>query len=297
MNNPSYTDIDSDGVMNVLDKDSDNDGIPDAVEGSEDTDGDGSPNYMDEDSDDDGIGDADESGLIGARDDNGRFIDTDGDGVPDVIDTAPFDVSNSTIKFTLKDTDGDTIPDYLDLDSDDDGITDEQETGAIGIRPKEHEGANIRILRDTDGDGVTDYLDLDSDNDCISDIEEAGNGKQNTNNTGMAGGADADKDGIRDSVDGLTQRGTTRQQLPDKDKDGVPDYLDTDSDGSGIGDIGQCRAGLDKDDDGRIDNAIDADRDGIADVIDMMPTAYGGITNVHSHAKYRIFIALQFNMK
>ena len=43
--------------MNYLDQDSDNDGIPDSIEGIKDTDRDGKPNYRDEDSDNDNIPD------------------------------------------------------------------------------------------------------------------------------------------------------------------------------------------------------------------------------------------------
>jgi hypothetical protein len=56
------------------------------------------------------------------------------------------------------DTDGDNVPDYLDLDSDGDGVLDNNEdsgcSGAIPCTPT-----------DTDGDNVPDYLDLDSDGD------------------------------------------------------------------------------------------------------------------------------------
>ena len=55
--------------------DSDGDGIPDSVEGTDDTDGDGIPNYLDTDSDDDGIPDSEEG-----------TDDTDGDGIPDYLD-------------------------------------------------------------------------------------------------------------------------------------------------------------------------------------------------------------------
>ena len=71
------------------DADSDDDGIPDAIEGVVDMDDDGIPNYLDADSDNDGISDADEGD-----------IDQDADGVPN----------------------------YLDTDSDNDGVTDSVET-------------------------------------------------------------------------------------------------------------------------------------------------------------------------
>ncbi len=55
----------------------------------------------------------------------------------------------------INDADGDNTPNYLDLDSDGDGILDEEE-GDV----------------DTDGDGTPNYLDLDSDGDGILDETE-----------------------------------------------------------------------------------------------------------------------------
>lgn len=77
--------------------DCDKDGIPDEVEGFEDTDGDGASNACDLDSDNDDVPDAVEGST-----------DTDGDGIPD----------------TLIDTDLDGVPDILDRDSDNDGVVD-----------------------------------------------------------------------------------------------------------------------------------------------------------------------------
>lgn len=73
--------------------DSDDDSIPDAVEGSRDTDGDGVKDSLDTDSDGDGIPDKSEAGP-----DPQNPADTDGDGTPDYKDT---------------DSDGDGVPDEL----------------------------------------------------------------------------------------------------------------------------------------------------------------------------------------
>jgi len=54
------TDTDGDGMPDYADSDSDNDKIPDGVEGNKDTDGDGKPNYKDTDSDNDGVNDGNE---------------------------------------------------------------------------------------------------------------------------------------------------------------------------------------------------------------------------------------------
>lgn len=56
------SDFDGDGIPNFQDPDSDNDGIPDHIEGSLDTDSDGMPDYIDIDSDNDGYLDRDENG-------------------------------------------------------------------------------------------------------------------------------------------------------------------------------------------------------------------------------------------
>jgi outer membrane protein OmpA-like peptidoglycan-associated protein len=55
-------DFDEDGIPNFLDPDSDNDGIPDLIEGSFDTDSDGMPDHIDIDSDNDGYLDSQENG-------------------------------------------------------------------------------------------------------------------------------------------------------------------------------------------------------------------------------------------
>ncbi|MGB3778735.1 MAG: tandem-95 repeat protein [Tunicatimonas sp.] len=104
--------------------DSDNDGIPDAVEiGSDpnnpiDSDGDVTPDYLD--------------------------TDSDGDGIPDATEAG----SDPT---TPQDTDGDGIPDHLDQDADGDGIPDATEVGADPANPT-----------DSDGDGIPDYRDPDN---------------------------------------------------------------------------------------------------------------------------------------
>jgi hypothetical protein len=99
------------------------------------------------------------------------------DGEPPPEDTGPdygpsYDTDNDGISDEQEgryapdgpvDTDGDGRPDYMDLDSDDDGLADATEaepTGSDGMPP------------DTDGDGVPDFRDTDSDGDGMSDSEE-----------------------------------------------------------------------------------------------------------------------------
>jgi hypothetical protein len=144
-------DFDKDGKGNFIDTDSDNDGIPDAIEGIGDPDNDGNPNYLDLDSDGDGISDK----LEGTRDSDNDGVmnfldqDSDNDGIPDSVEG-------------IKDTDGDGIPNYRDEDSDNDGIPDRIEAGPDPRNPI-----------DTDNDGKPDYIDTDSDEDGIPDKFEA----------------------------------------------------------------------------------------------------------------------------
>jgi hypothetical protein len=103
--------------------DSDYDGIPNDVEGTDDPDGDGIPNYLDPDSDGDGIPDATE--LTADPDEDGipnyLDLDSDGDSIPDSVEG-------------IGDPDGDGILNFLDLDSDGDGVPDAVEY-ALGTNP------------------------------------------------------------------------------------------------------------------------------------------------------------------
>ncbi len=133
------------------------------------------------------------------------------------------------------DFDQDGVPDQLDLDDDNDGIPDEIETAA-----------------DLDGDKISNYQDRDSDGDGIPDLIEAT-------------GVDKDGDGILDAWDewedenhnglhdeyeneplvGFAEIGGVKRWFSehqfgicslDEDKDGIPNFWDTDSDNDGIPD-------------------------------------------------------------
>ncbi|QOD60865.1 T9SS type A sorting domain-containing protein [Polaribacter haliotis] len=168
-------DIDGDGILNCLDLDSDNDGIPDNIEAQsttgytapdgvfdangvdtaytggitpEDTDGDGKKDYLETDSDNDGILDNVEAGLTltGVYGNNGLDNAYDnGDNYVDV--NGSFDSSQTN---NFPDEDGDVF-NGGDVDYRDDTFT-----------------------KDTDGDGVNDEVDLDDDNDGIVDSIEYG---------------------------------------------------------------------------------------------------------------------------
>ncbi|MCT4615093.1 MAG: Ig-like domain-containing protein [Marinifilaceae bacterium] len=98
---------------------------------------------------------------------NIKASDADNDGISDFIETRDVD------------TDNDGLNDYLDTDSDNDGISDREESFMKSICD------NNPI--DTDGDGIPDYKDSDSDNDGFPDIQE--------------GDDDCDGDGVLDYMD------------------------------------------------------------------------------------------------
>ncbi|GAA4964282.1 T9SS type B sorting domain-containing protein [Algibacter aquimarinus] len=151
------TDTDGDGILDSVDFDSDNDGIPDFIENT--------------------------GTLVLASN-----IDANQNGYDDVYEnnTAPID------------TDGDLIPDYIDLDSDNDGIFDIEETGQLGIlffdanndgredgpfgtngwtnaaETSPDSGLVNYTPDDVDLDTTFTYIDADSDGDGCSDVLEAG---------------------------------------------------------------------------------------------------------------------------
>jgi hypothetical protein len=247
-------DTDGDGVSDMLDGDSDADGIPDLAEGSGDFDSDGVANVRDLDSDNDGINDVIEGG--------GK--DTDGNGLQDASGDAN------------PDEDGDGIVDSVDPN-------DAVAGGGTGA---------VLPLPDSDGDGARNFVDLDSDNDTVSDLVESGLGAVDTNNDGIGDGADPDQDGLIVSVDGLPgARGDASGSTPiDTDGDGIPNYIDPNSDNSGSPDIVAAGNGsLDGNGDGKVDNAADADGDGIPDVIDTNDSVAGGLgLGLKTYAVWRV---------
>ncbi len=284
-------DTDNDGIPDSLDIDSDNDGITDNQESQneenyiapvgKDTDGDGwddayddtnggSPivivdtdkdgiyDYLDQDSDNDGITDAVEghdANHDGVSDVLPSGIDSDGDGLDDAYDTVnrrENHIGNVTgSNAPMDNTDGDKVSDWRDIDSDNDGLTD---------------GEEVAQVADPDGDGLANYLDIDSDGDGITDNEES----QSSNNKIIPSGQDADGDGLDDAYD--SDNGGELLTALDTDLDGIPDFIDADSDndsvpdeveahdadGDGIADI--LPAGQDSDGDG-LDDAYDSNND------------------------------------
>ncbi len=223
----------------VTQVDANADGRPDSPCAICDFDGDGKPNYVDLDSDNDGVTDVRESRNVDANNDgladNGNagaplFVDANGDGLldarPEYTATA---VSTDGSKYSVEqDVDRDGRPNFLDIDSDNDGITDNAEAFATGSylapatttspdglvsnydsAPATHGGNQVTPV-DTDNDGAPDYRDLDSDNDGNPDLVEGhdtdGDGVVNASDTpasrtGRRNGADVDGDGLDDGFD------------------------------------------------------------------------------------------------
>jgi hypothetical protein len=253
-------DSDNDGIpdiLEVLGTDANNDG---RVDGFVDTDGDGLANSVDGDADGNGTIENTSGPLLKtgpSLTNNGKAsnyptknadytgkpnlydLDSDGDGITDVIEAGfpgSIGVSNGQVsggktngwansiqllsQITLRNSDGRGPANFLDIDSDDDGITDNIEAQSTnGYRlPTDIDtdgdgladvyelssglfGANGLTPFDNDGDGTPDYMDTDTDNDGAPDINEASrlfNLTQANINT-----ADLDNDGLIDEFDML----------------------------------------------------------------------------------------------
>lgn len=280
-------DPDGDGVIGTGPiTDVDNDGLADDVDPSQggtplpnpDTDGDGMDNVIDIDSDDDGIVD-----NVEGQASDGYIApvgtDTDNDGIDDA-----YDIHNGGVAIDPEDTDGDNEDDYVDTDADNDLVNDVDESNNPYVAPtgNDSDGDGLDDAFDVDGTSSTDnggptndgtvpndftndanpstpQLDwrepLDNDNDGVVDAEDP----------------DDDNDGILDvdedaNLDGDNNPATNPS---DTDGDGIPDYFDLDSDNDGIVDVIEG-GGEDPDGDGIIGAGpiTDIDNDGLADVVD-----------------------------
>ncbi|WP_178313110.1 HYR domain-containing protein, partial [Algibacter luteus] len=300
---PAGTDTDGDGLDDAYDVDNGGTAI-----GYVNIDGGMNPDYLDVDSDGDGIKDIRENNIVNTADadvldlnndgmvDPTKFTDADGDGLADEFDlingkTNTLNGTNNNQtpnsqpdadpqnpggdrdwrEWYGQDTDLDLIPDYLDLDDDNDGILDTVEEAAADT--------------DIDNDGIPNLLDLDSDGDGIPDHTDAG-GTFDYDNSGMPG------TGILTTTDKLpppnaalfevdangvpTLVGPTGISPLDSDGDGLPNYLDLDSDNDGILDVIEA-GGNDANGDGIYGpgTSNDIDSDGIADAIDLFDNTGG----------------------
>ncbi|UOQ73121.1 T9SS type A sorting domain-containing protein [Hymenobacter cellulosilyticus] len=213
-------------------RDLDNDGVNDIF----DTDMDGIPNQFDLDSDNDGLTDSFEAGLTaltwagtgtatgttsGYSAALGRFTNTLGtlanavgtNGLPNAVENRGTVVGNAstggtetnTVRYTMVDSDADsftansqTVSNYnfLDLDSDNDGISDEIEALTTAIYATRKAQANFNT--DTDRDGIRDAYDgnatngnsittrTDTDNDGTPDMFDTDSDGDNAGKSGQA---------------------------------------------------------------------------------------------------------------
>ena len=281
----SGMDTDGDGIDDAFDvdatrgTDSNNDGIDDATVALLDTDLDGTLDILDIDSDNDGIPDSVEADLV-------PLIDSDGDGIHDLFDVSNTGGTDSNAdgiddaQAIVLDTDGDSVADFRDLDSDNDGLTDITEAGGTDNAPEDgliddaanNQGSLANPAND-DGDSLANYRDLESanpDNDKTGPFDIAAREDASTldaNNDGVIDDtADRDGDGIRDVVD---ENNFGFGSLTDVDLDGVSNSRDIDDDNDGIPDVAEGNGLVDTDGDGVPDSFDpDSDNDGISDVLE-----------------------------
>ncbi|MBU1238557.1 MSCRAMM family adhesin SdrC [Myxococcota bacterium] len=114
---------------------------------------------------------------------------------------------------------------------------------------------------------------VDTDKDTICDSEEGRSENRDTDHDGIPDYLDTDSDG--DGINDATEAGDADESTPpvDSDFDGIPDYLDTDSDNNGVSDHDEGVQDFDND---GIPNYADIDNDGdaIADVDEIGGDAY-----------------------
>ena len=278
-------------------QDNDGDGLPNLVEGTDDTDKDGTTDREDTDSDNDGVADqlevrltltdSDSDGIIDVLDadvGNDGQVDTDKvdanfDGVDDALDSMakllakshanaqaiPAVADEAELSFIQFDQDQDQRPNHLDLDSDNDGVMDVVESGLSDINGDGKLDAGDTVitdgsqLLDGDADSLPNMLELKSDGISFDLIV---NGLPETLDKDANGILDStidmDRDGIIDSVDNAVGAQGT---LPDMDGDGIPNHADDDDDGDGILDV-------DENSQQQYFTGLDADADGIDDGVD-----------------------------
>lgn len=155
----------------------------------------------------------------------------------------------SVTVFVSNDNDCDGVTDETDLDNDNDGI----------LNVDEGDG-----LLDSDEDGIPDSFDIDSDADGIPDNTEwqyEGSQIEPLQN-------DINKNGWDDAYDVFLNG--TYYEPEDTDKNGIPDFLDLDTDNDGFSDKSE---GFDTDGDGFAEIKplkSDSDKDGLDDAFDIV---------------------------
>jgi large repetitive protein len=297
-------DSDGDGTPNCYDIDDDNDGI--ALENAGDTDGDGLADYIDADDDGDGIPTAEEGendddydfipNWLDSNDEDGPQGDLDGDGLSnedeealgsdpddnDSDDDTVFDGEEVGPDGEARDSDGDGRPDILDTDDDGDGIPTRVEHDAGAYSGSDQDNPpNGNEWDDVDDDGIPNHLDEDSDGDGKSDhVEAFGEGVPNMT---LAASDIRLVVGKLISISPRVVIQTTEWTFPDKDGDGIANWLDGNDIDGPLGDPdldgltnqqeenrGSNPLNDDTDGDGILDGAehTDHDGDGVKDVLD-----------------------------
>lgn len=219
-------------------------------------------------------------------------LDADNDGIEDIIEVGLGHLSNGKGKI-----------DTAWIDSNGNGLHDSAES--------------LSVTPDNDGDGVPNYIDLDSDNDTFFDVDESGagninaspgyiNGDGDINGDGVGDGPESETfrnkdtngdgiiegfgDGILDIYDyavnsygNLNQGSATAPFLNyvlDTDGDGIPNYLDTKSNGIAFDISLGLYGNLDGNNNGVIDGNADIDHDGILDAFDTNTAKFGSPRNL-----------------
>jgi len=168
---------------------------------------------------------------------------------------------NYTVNFCPNDTDGDGVRNSQDADSDNDGVTNTEEARRFILAPDAR--GLIGTPGDADGDGIPNELDLDSDNDGIPDHDECGGANDGDRDGRSDDHADSDGDGHHDEHD--PDHVGNELVCADTDGDGIPDFMDIDSDDDGVSDFVE-HGGIDEDGDGLPDSTEDAHGDGLLDI-------------------------------
>jgi hypothetical protein len=204
---PLSEDSDNDGIRNNLDLDTDNDGIPDNVEAQT------------------------TAGYIAPS-----GLDNDNDGLDNAYDATPNGSSDGTgsTGLTPVNTDNTDDVDYLDIDSDNDGINDIDESftttpipaNGVGVNGLSDDSESTDNYTDVNGNAYTSGLFtlLDSDNDVNPD-------------GGNAIALTIDYD-YRDTSNNECDSAISNNL--DTDGDGVSDICDLDDDNDGILDTEEC---------------------------------------------------------
>ena len=195
------------------------------------------------------------------KNDNTILVDTDFDGI---FEAGIDNFSTSEIRFQYNPTPNGTTPFRFVASQIDYIIFRHQLSNTTGQSSFEGFFRLTCFTKDSDGDGSADAFDLDNDNDGIPDLLEASGRIISLSNS------DADADGLDDVFNNIGV-------IPaDTDIDGIPDYLDLDSDNDGIFDLFEAAHNLpDSDLDGVIDNAeTTSGFNGLANDLETSPDSY-----------------------